>query len=440
MYGTSGKSDVVIASFIVPDFTINLVSSGAFTLVLIPYIKQAKDKINSTRNLLFVFCIIGFLIVLILLLCSSTITKYFFPDNTNNYRKHFETLYHFTVWSIPFSFMSSILVGYLQLKEKFFLSQISAIIINIGIIIGLYFSYINNFNLIYLGVILIVCFIVRFFLQCKFSNLKFKNFNIYRDIPNLFFLKNYLISALTFSIILAIPFIVKSKGILMGEGYMSILNYSYRLIDFILVFTTSLTVILYPKISELNVSRDILTKSFHLVCNLSLVVTSIVLLFVFCSKSLLNSIYISGLNINLIISVFTLLLPIILLSTTSILLFQILFLKNKQLFTVFVTISTFIVFLLLLNMIVINLTSLIYSHIFYLLILNIILLCKLLNNNFINLTHSHIYEYSMSAFYLVSLHFLNTYVESLFYTVILGFIYFIYPVFKFINIYKNNSD
>ena len=153
---------------------------------------------------------------------------------------------------MPFSLISIIFISFLQIKNKYFVAQISPFIINLILCFGIVSCYYNEFNVTHIGYSLLVSFLIRFFIQYHYSEINLFSFKLSRLRFYLDFIKGFIQATIIFSIIISIPFIIKSKSVEITHGNLSIFNYSYRIVDFVSVITSSSC---YD-----NISQNFITK------------------------------------------------------------------------------------------------------------------------------------------------------------------------------------
>lgn len=375
----------------VPDFVINLISSGGMSLVLIPYLKNSEDYNSDTRFFLVIFASLGFVISSILLLLQNSIANYYFGLNDYSYFK-FKSLMVYSSFSLPFAFSSIILVSLLQVKNRFFIAQISPLIVNSCLIVGIISCFYNDYNLNHIGFALLIGFITRFIVQYHFSNLNFKSIFPKNYSFNLNLFKNFLLATFIYSIIISVPFIIKTKSILISEGSLSIFNYSFRFIDFALVITTSLALILYPKISVKNTSTKDFLNYLHLILVTSILISIFFGLLVLSLEHLFTDISYLDFDIHKIFNLIYMLLPIIILQTLAIFMLQILYLKECIKFCFIVSLLLFSLLVFLINFIEISSINLISITLIFYFLLNFIFIMKLFLSKIIYYNNLYFFE------------------------------------------------
>ena len=262
---------------------------------------------------------------------------------------------------MPFSLISIIFVSFLQIKNKYFVAQISPFIINLILCFGIVSCYYNEFNVTHIGYSLLVSFLIRFFIQYHYSEINLFSFKLSRLRFHLDFIKGFIQATIIFSIIISIPFIIKSKSVEITHGNLSIFNYSYRIVDFVSVITSSIAMIIYPRISSRNISQYEIFRCFKLIIittfSISMTFGFIIILLDFT----LNEFAIYNVNILRILDVSYRLLPLVVMQTLVLFMLQLLYLRGCIKFCFIVSIFSLFLFIFVIMLVDVSIINLIFA-------------------------------------------------------------------------------
>jgi len=262
-YGTGSVSDMYLVASIIPG-TIFIAFAAALTIVYIPLVSEmtGNDKKISifTSNLINILGFLTLIILVIFLLLAKPIVQIFaigFNEAMVNQTVQLTRIMFPLVLSLIFY---NVFQGYLHIKGKFFSTSLIGIPLNIFIILGILFSSSKQIWIMGLGNLMgyigVFLFLLYFVLKSGFKYSMVFNF---KD-PGL---KKIL--ALSVPIFIGISvnqintIIDRSIASTLEEGVISALNFSARLIYFINgIFVVSVVTVLFPKLSRLNVSKDLM--------------------------------------------------------------------------------------------------------------------------------------------------------------------------------------
>jgi putative peptidoglycan lipid II flippase len=251
-FGISRESDAAVLLLTLPDLLVNIVLSGGLSVALMPIFKN-EDKHHSLLIFHKVFCI-TFVVFSVFSLIIFGYPEYFFKViapgfNANVLEGDF---YYFLVSiSILLTALSGVTTVFLNSKKIFFIPGCGTLIFNVSIIIFLYFNkFFNGYQGVALGIFLGA--IIRLLLQLKDipvkANILFESIKVELP-PGL--KKDFIFGFLSMSFMSLIPVIMRSYASLLGDGYLTLFNYVFKLIELPLtVLVISLTTVAYPILSE----------------------------------------------------------------------------------------------------------------------------------------------------------------------------------------------
>ena len=138
--GASVYSDIFFVAFKLPNLFRRIFAEGAFTQVFIPAFAKSKSKGVFSANIFIVFLSIIFFITLLVNLLPSLATQAIavgLDDATIEIASPFVAI---NFWYLPLIFAVTFLSTMLQYKHHFATSAFSTALLNISLILALYFS------------------------------------------------------------------------------------------------------------------------------------------------------------------------------------------------------------------------------------------------------------------------------------------------------------
>lgn len=255
-FGATAVSDAYLISTTIPSLIVGAVATAILSTyipVLNSALKESEEKAQEFNdNAIFLSIVLVTVIVGIFFLFPDFIVSLFvigFSDDNLNLVINMTKI---TVFMSYFLILISIFSGYLQNKNKFRATSFNGIIFNTVSIIGIILSarhnvYIMAFTFV-LGYLLATLHLFR---QCWKSGMRIK----FR-----FDIRNPYIKKL---VILTIPVVFnsmvwdvnvmidKTLTSTIGAGYISGLNYSYKIINVAIdIFAVSIATFIFPKLSR----------------------------------------------------------------------------------------------------------------------------------------------------------------------------------------------
>ncbi len=263
-YGASGISDAYLISTTIPTVVFAFIGMGIATSYIPIYsniaehtgIKQADLFTSKLANLLLVLCT---LVVILVLIFTNSIVKMFasgFEGETLNLAVDFTRI---TVFGVYFSALVYVFTGYLQFNKNFSIPALIGVPYNLFVISSIYVSIKLNTAVLPIGILMAIISQLVILLPSVYK----KGFR-YKPI---FHLNDENIRSITK---LALPVILgtsvnqinklvdRTIASQIAVGGISILNYTNRLVSFVLVlFATSVATVIYPTISKLATENNI---------------------------------------------------------------------------------------------------------------------------------------------------------------------------------------
>lgn len=138
--GANIYSDIFFIAFKLPNLFRRIFAEGAFTQVFIPAFARSRHKGVFSANIFLLFLSIILLITLLVNLLPELATKAMavgFDEETIRIATPFVAI---NFWYLPLIFAVTFLSGMLQYKQHFATSAFSTALLNISLILALYFS------------------------------------------------------------------------------------------------------------------------------------------------------------------------------------------------------------------------------------------------------------------------------------------------------------
>lgn len=256
-YGTGYISDSYIVSLNIPVVLISALA-GAILNNYIPLFSNAEKESSEKAKrfngvLLVVSFIISTILIIVFMLFTKQIVRLFAVGFSEEKLQYLVVLSRITVFCMYFIITSHIFKGYLEYRGKFFGTSLYGILMNLGMILGIYFSTTEKYYLLGYGVLFgyILSFVALLILAIKN---KF-GVKLNADIKNEYLKKMVILTLpiLLNDVVWQINGIVdKSVASTIGEGYISAINYSHYIVDIISsVFATSLVTVFFPNVIKL---------------------------------------------------------------------------------------------------------------------------------------------------------------------------------------------
>ncbi len=262
-YGTGYISDSFIISLNIPTILITSIS-GAILTNYIPLLSQAEKSSKEEAkkfngNLTSICLIMTVILIIVFLLFTENIVKIFALGFDKTGIDYLSNISRLTIFCMPFTVISYILKGFSQYKEKFTSTALEGIITNAGMILGIVLSSTEKYQILGYGVLFgyILNFIITLIIAIrnKFElkiNLDFKDKYLRRMVI-------LTLPILLNDVVWQINGIVdKSIASIIGEGYVSAINYSHYIVDMVAaIFATSLVTVFFPNVVKMFSSEGI---------------------------------------------------------------------------------------------------------------------------------------------------------------------------------------
>lgn len=262
-FGKGDIADIFLVAFSLPMMITNVIS-GALANGYIPTFnnikaKAGEEKANEfTANLSNIIGLIFLIISLLTIIFARPLVKLMAQGFSDEKLETAVFVTRAALFSVSATAVFSIFKAYLQINNKFIISVLHAIIMNVIIIIFLGLSSKWGINYLACGIFLAFVFQYAIFIRplkkSGYRHKKIINFKD-RDIKKLLKL---ILPILISSSAIEINFMLsKSLASEVFEGGISILNYAYKLQSFVTgIVVTSIITAVYPSMAKFGAVKD----------------------------------------------------------------------------------------------------------------------------------------------------------------------------------------
>ena len=299
-FGTSYQMDIYSFSMTMLLFLSTI--GYSITTTVIPIFTKNKNKTKKEQedlanNLINIMFIMGLIVNLITIIFSKSIIKIFAPGFSGeslNLAKNLVIIMNFSLISI---FIQSVISGILQAYNMFFASAAMATIGNIITIIYLIF-FIDKYGIYGFGIAIIISYFAQLLINLpSYKKLDFK-YSFKLNIKDKEIIKIFKLTIpilISTCIIQLLSIITTFFGSLIGEGAISIFNYSNRLVNLTVeIFAIGMSMVIYPMLSNINIKFEY--KEFNRILNRAIltmlfVILPITVLIIILNKEIIIFIY-----------------------------------------------------------------------------------------------------------------------------------------------------
>lgn len=286
--GLDRSADVAVFLVSLPDFLVNVLGAGGITAILVIRFRQFPSL--ATR-LLFQVSILGLFascaLAAVLLLADDLVLDLLSPGFDSVSRSIAKDLLPLSLLAVPLAAIASVLVGFLQSEERFFVASLGAFVINCALIAAMLLAP-QGKELEYLALGIALGAFGRWLLlhsatgKRVFSGLGIRPWLIDRG-----FLLAVLRTAAGDAIVFFYPFALRAIATLFGIGALASVNYATKLVQLPLgVVVMTLTTILLPRLAgvapregsgDLSGFRRLAEQGQYWILGLSMVSVSILI-------------------------------------------------------------------------------------------------------------------------------------------------------------------
>lgn len=272
-FGASENTDFIVLLLTTPDFIVNLLMGGAMSMALVPEFKtisreKAELLYKQVSTILGVF---GAFLSIIGYIFKNDFIQYLALGMNEEFIHANGVYFSYSLLALPFSFATGASLAYLNSQERFTITSLGTLIVNIIIVIFIFIASTQDGEVfLYIAGGLVLAAIFRWGSQvisiglfpfCLWSK---TNWLITKNL-----VKRYVYALLSSCVIFSLPIVVRTIASIDGEGILSLVNYSIKLVELPLVILSSaFSFVMLPVLSSAYADGD--EKGFAKIASMTL--------------------------------------------------------------------------------------------------------------------------------------------------------------------------
>ena len=253
-FGATRDSDFIVLLLTTPDFFVSLLMGGALSMALIPEFKKLSQEkgIVLYKQVTTVTGALGVILVFLMFFLKEDILLALAIGMDDEFIRTNEIYFFYSFLALPFSFATGASVAFLNAQERFTITSLGTVIVNVTLIVFILIAarYGNSFLLISVG--LLSAAVLRWLSQV--SVLSIIPFTLWKTDDSLItknLVQRYVYALLSGIIIFSLPVVVRTIASVEGPGMLSLVNYSIKLVELPLVVLSSVfSLVVLPVLSE----------------------------------------------------------------------------------------------------------------------------------------------------------------------------------------------
>ena len=258
-FGVSVSADVAVLLLTLPDLLVNLILSGGLSAALIPRLRALSlesAQALSRQMLLFVSVLFG-LMALILVFVPKVWFSLLAPGLAPNAMPSIAAIIA-TAIAIPLAAATGVTSASLNSQQKFLVAGCGTLIFNLIVISALAFGqYSSHDPLLILGIGIATGATLRLLSQWLTLPRAWLLGPITSSAVDSIFIRGFLVTAATASLMLLVPVIVRAFASTVTPGAIAALNYATKLVELPTgVLVTSLASVALVRLSAQHASKD----------------------------------------------------------------------------------------------------------------------------------------------------------------------------------------
>lgn len=260
IFGANESSDFIVILLTTPDFLVSLLMGGALSMSLIPEFKclnmlRAKLLFQQVTTLMF---LLGGALVLIGYLFKGELLSSLALGMDIKFVQSNQGVFFLSLLALPLSLASGASLAYLNSQERFTVTSLGTLIVNLTIIIAIILASVIGGGFIYIAVSIVIAAMLRWLSQIisigyfPLFTLHQKEWLVTKEL-----VKRYVYALLSGGIIFALPVVVRTVASIEGEGALSLVNYTIKLVELpLIVLSSAFSIVLLPKLSSAYADGD----------------------------------------------------------------------------------------------------------------------------------------------------------------------------------------
>lgn len=251
-FGATENSDFIVLLLTTPDFLVNLLMGGAMSMALIPEFKRLNEEEGKIlyKQVTSMMILFGLTICLVSYPFKSDLISLLALGMNKGFIENNQNYFYLSLLALPFSLATGASLAYLNAQERFTITSLSTLIVNATVIVFIILSAYFNHDFIFISAGLLLASLLRWFSQVYAIGLvpiftKFENNLINREL-----LSRYFYALVSGGIIFLLPIIIRTVASIEGDGTLSLVNYTLKLVELpLIILSTVFSIVFLPKLS-----------------------------------------------------------------------------------------------------------------------------------------------------------------------------------------------
>jgi murein biosynthesis integral membrane protein MurJ len=296
-FGATENSDFIVLLLTTPDLLVNLLMGGAMSMALIPEFKKLNEKDSKLlyKQVTSIIIVFGLTICIISYPFSENLISTLALGMDEEFIYDNKDYFFLSLLALPFSLSTGASLAYLNAKERFTITSLSTLIVNLTIIIFIFLSSLLDSGFILISMGLVLASLFRWLSQVLAIGGLPIAFNYGPNLVTRELLSRYFYALATGGVIFLLPVIIRTVASTDGGGALSLVNYTIKLVELpLIILSTVFSVIFLPKLSAIYSSGkegEFLKLTSNIFCFslfMSLLVTSAMTIY---TSTLVETIY-----------------------------------------------------------------------------------------------------------------------------------------------------
>lgn len=251
-FGATENSDFIVLLLTTPDFLVNLLMGGAMSMALVPEFKKLNEEESQLlyKQVTSVMILFGLTVCLLSYPFRSELISFLALGMNKEFIENNQDYFFFSLLALPFSLATGASLAYLNAKERFTITSLSTLIVNLTIIAFVYLSAFLDSGFILISIGLVFASLLRWLSQVLVIGLPPFFFKRERNLISRDLLSRYFYALAAGGVIFILPIIVRTVASIDGGGALSLVNYTIKLVELpLIILSTVFSIIFLPKLS-----------------------------------------------------------------------------------------------------------------------------------------------------------------------------------------------
>lgn len=251
-FGATENSDFIVLLLTTPDFLVNLLMGGAMSMALVPEFKKLNEEESQLlyKQVTSVMFLFGLTVCLLSYPFRSDLISFLALGMNEEFIETNQDYFFFSLLALPFSLATGASLAYLNAKERFTITSLSTLIVNLTIIVFVCLSAFLDSGFLLISIGLVFASLLRWVSQVL--AIGFLPFFIKheRNLISKDLLSRYFYALAAGGVIFLLPIIVRTVASIDGGGALSLVNYTIKLVELpLIILSTVFSIIFLPKLS-----------------------------------------------------------------------------------------------------------------------------------------------------------------------------------------------